>query len=250
MPPSLSVIVPTSGERLSLAWTLESISTQLKPGDELLVDYNKSSYGNEGRRRQMEAAHGDAILFQDDDDIYVPGALDAVRREFARDPFRPHIFKMRYVENDFVLWQDLQVRCGNVASQMLCVPNIKSKLGVWTDRYESDFDFIASTVAKMGEPVWHEEVISLVRHPLLRDAQIVVVNAHGYPVLTPTIHYDDVLDLARATGTHPTVVYHYPDDKDLEHEHPWDGELKPGETLEVVHEMRFFVTYGNPKIGN
>ncbi len=84
-------------------------------------------------------------------------------------PLRVGIWQMRYRENDFVLWQDEEVREGNVASQMICVPNIPEALGTWTNRYESDHDFVESTCRNLGEPVWHDQEIALVHHPHLRD---------------------------------------------------------------------------------
>lgn len=164
----LSIIVPSSG-RPSLAATLSSAAAQMRPGDELLADVNRDGdYGNAARRRKMEVATGDALLFQDDDDVYAPGALDVVRDRFGGDPGRLHVFRMRYRENGAELWADREVREGNVASQMICVPNVdRALLGRWSDRYESDYDFIRGTCECLGEPAWHEEVISLVRHPVL-----------------------------------------------------------------------------------
>lgn len=165
----LSIIVPTSGKRDTLPATIISATSQMRPNDELLVDVNDFPWGNWARQRKMEQACGDALLFQDDDDVYAPGALDIVRRELEAEPCRFHVFRMLYLENEFVLWQDMDVRCGNVASQMICVPNIPDQWGVWGNRYEGDFDFISTTVAKMGPPIWHQEVISLVRHPQLAE---------------------------------------------------------------------------------
>lgn len=157
---SLSVLVASSG-RPTLIRTIESITPQLLPGDELIVDVNDDApWGHAARNRMMPRAKGDALLFMDDDDSYMPGALTVVRDAFARTPDRPHIFKMRYA-NGRELWVDRQVRCGNVSTQMFVALN--GMVGQWGDRYEGDFDFIASTVALQGEPVWHPDVIALIR---------------------------------------------------------------------------------------
>lgn len=170
MRPTLSIIVASAG-RVSLDNTLASITSQMLPGDELLVDVNDNApWGHAARQRKMHQASGDALLFIDDDDQYLPGGLDAIRRGFATAPTRPHLFQMQYDINNFVLWQDREVREGNVSTQMICVPNRPDRLGQWGSRYEGDYDFIRSTCERMGDPVWHQDVIALICHPVLRAA--------------------------------------------------------------------------------
>ena len=130
-------------------------------------------WGNAVRQRLLRHAQTDAVLFMDDDDFYVDGALDTVREKYAETPGRLHIFRLHYIENDFELWEDEELRVGNVAAQMICVPSpVHYPLGCWGDRYEGDFDFIHSTCSLLGAPVWHPEVIALVHHPLLKGTQI------------------------------------------------------------------------------
>lgn len=170
---SLTVIIPSSG-RPSLKDTVDSVIHQLRPdlGDWLLVQTNNQApWGNALRQEMMGHARTDAMLFMDDDDFYTPGALDVIRTRYAETPKRVHIFKMLYAENDFVLWTEPVLRVGNVASQMICVPTaLHCPLGGWGDRYEGDFDFIHGTCQLLGEPIWHEEVIALVHHPLLKGS--------------------------------------------------------------------------------
>lgn len=168
---SLTIIIPSSG-RPSLRETLDSLAYQLRPGDKLVVDVNDDvPYGNAVRNRNLADVKTDAVLFQDDDDMFTSGALDVVRERYAEAPGRLHIFKMRYIENDFVLWTDKEVRVGNVASQMICAPGYPYPVGQFGDRYEGDHDFVHSTVSLLGEPVWNEEIISLVHHPLLKGVK-------------------------------------------------------------------------------
>lgn len=168
---SLSVIVASAG-RPSLRETLESVGHQLRPGDELVVDVNDDSpHGHKARNRRLEEARGDAVLFMDDDDYYVAGALDAVREGYAQAPGRLHIFRMLYIENDFVLWEDADLRPGNVSTQMICAPGDAGSVGRFGDRYEGDYDFCAHTCSLLGPPVWHDDVIALVHHPLMRGVR-------------------------------------------------------------------------------
>lgn len=168
-PPSgvrLSVIVPTTG-RPALARALESITSQLLPGDEVIVRADRSGdWGATPRTEGMRQATGDYLLWMDDDDIYTPGALAAIRAALKENPGRPHLFRMRRAGgiND-ALPRVRAVRVGEVSTQMFCAPNDPAKLGAWGKRYEGDFDFISSTLAHYPPDamVWRQEVIAVWR---------------------------------------------------------------------------------------
>lgn len=157
--PSISVLIPSSG-RASLASVLANISPQLLPGDELLVDVNSDGdWGGNARNRMMAKATGNALMFiDDDDDTYVANALEIVRDGFVTAPTKIHLFRYLHSDGD-VYWKFPQIALGNVGTPMIIVPNIKDKLGAWTDRYQCDVDFLMETHKLMGDPVWHEEVL-------------------------------------------------------------------------------------------
>jgi glycosyltransferase involved in cell wall biosynthesis len=157
---TLSVLVPSMG-RPTLQRTIDSILPQLNMADQLLIDINGDCpWGGAARNRMMNAADGDAICFMDDDDIYLPDAFKTIRVRFAEAPTRVHIFKMRYADGR-ELWIDEHVYEGNVSTQMVVVPN-EATPG-WTDRYQGDLDFIIHACEQLGDPVWHPEVIALIR---------------------------------------------------------------------------------------
>ena len=160
---ALSIIVASSG-RPSLHRTLESIHGQAQRGDEILVSVNADCpWGHAARNQLIGAARGDAVMFMDDDDAYVPGALDAVRGAVDAEPERMHLFQMRYADGR-VLWDVPQVACGHVSTQMVVVPNRPELTRArWTDRYEGDYDFIAAAAGLFGAPVFHDTVIALIR---------------------------------------------------------------------------------------
>lgn len=166
--PSLSVIIASSG-RPTLARAMESAREQVRDGDEILVSVNTDCpWGHAARNQLMTASRGAYLLFMDDDDMYAPGALDAVRSALAADThedavYHMHIFRMRY-PNGSELWTQPVVRCGNVSTQMVCVPSIAPSLAGcrWGDRYEGDFDFISACAQRL-DVRWHEDVIALVR---------------------------------------------------------------------------------------
>lgn len=164
---TLSVIVASSG-RPTLAATLMSIQEQMKHGDECLISINSDApWGHSARNQLIEAAHGHAVMFMDDDDIYTYGALDCIRAKFAENPDRMHIFRMMYPDGR-VLWEDQKLRCGNVSAQMMVVPRAEvvlygEPIAHFGDRYEGDYDFALECYRILDEPIWHKETIARIR---------------------------------------------------------------------------------------
>jgi hypothetical protein len=157
---TLSILIPSRG-RPTLNATLASVTEQMLPGDELLVDVNDDGdWGNSARNRMMRKATGDYLLFQDDDDAYRPGALSAVRAVLRPQP-EAHLFRMRYGDGR-TIWTDPEIRDGNVSTQMLVVPN-RPDLPAWGTEYAADLGFTLAVRELLGEPIWHEEVIALIR---------------------------------------------------------------------------------------
>lgn len=181
----LSIIVPTI-DRPSLAVTLESIKRQgLLLGDEVLLigdghcpvaekflekyelpgrylelSNRHNDWGAACRQKGIYYANGDYLLFMDDDDIYEDGALNVVRAKLSTGPAVPHVFRMKHL-NDRIIWEDKELRIGNLSTQSIVVPNDKNKLGKWIRAYECDYYFMAETVNRYnGQVVWCEEIIS------------------------------------------------------------------------------------------
>lgn len=181
--PTISIIVPTIG-RPSLLATIQSITAQLLPLDEVVVVSDGPSdearkmvaaagsqyvyletpdrtwdWGGTPRNIGIAKAGGRYLAFMDDDDIYLPGALDAIRRAAMENPLVPLIFRMKHC--DKIIWDEPVLRPGNVSSQMLAVPNINGAVGRWTARYAGDYDFIVHTVdLHRGAVVFCEDVIA------------------------------------------------------------------------------------------
>lgn len=161
--PSLSIICPTGGQRDTLTRALQSAVAQLQSGDELLVERLDCHWGHEARDQAMPRALGTHLMFLDDDDVYVDGALATVRAALVLEPDRVHIFRMRYPDGREI-WSSPTVACGNISTIMLVVPNTPGKLGSWGTGYEGDLQFLSETLAlRSEEPIFHEDVIGLVR---------------------------------------------------------------------------------------
>ncbi len=163
MTPTFTVILPTCG-RATLSRSIDSVASQLQTGDELLVLHRMAPWGNKARNEAIDGrAAGSHLWFMDDDDMATDNALADIRAGVADDPDRVHLFRMQYRDGQ-TIWRDPVVRCGNVSTIMMVVPNQPDRLARWGTRYESDFDFLGETLAIRGEiPVWHEEIVGLVR---------------------------------------------------------------------------------------
>lgn len=174
----ISFIVATIG-RPSLIETLKSIDCY--PSDEILVIGNATSqmtgdprpryfrmgpgndWGATERNFGISRSRGKYLAFMDDDDIYAPSARLAFGMAILSTPNRPMIFKMRY-PNGATLWEKQELKCGNVGTPMMLIPNDVNKLGRWSSRRECDFDFLASCQWKADEYVWRNEVVALIGH--------------------------------------------------------------------------------------
>ena len=180
----LSIIVPThDGEGLDTLFA--SVEDQLQSGDEVLVVVDAFEYGaivlpslNNRRVLEFDAghhcyghcqinygierAHGDYLVFIDDDDCFPDGALDSIRRAIAeQDSPRPLMFKFWSRRHSRTLPPGHYVQESAIGGHAMVVPNIPEKLGTWGERYAGDFDFIQSTLAFWPDgPAWYDDVIA------------------------------------------------------------------------------------------
>jgi glycosyltransferase involved in cell wall biosynthesis len=179
---TFTVIVPTTG-RPTLRHTLASISSQLEAGDTLIVVRNDDGdFGNQARNRGIEVATTSHLVFLDDDDEWVPGALARMRLFADEQPGRIGIFRCRI---EGVAEGPTTPDLGGTGTQNYVVPNLPGKVGRFrpadlsdptfralrpgeTAEYLSvrlgDVEFIRSTVElQQSEPVWLPEVTTVLR---------------------------------------------------------------------------------------
>ena len=187
----LSIIVPTIGQG-RLERCLGSIVPQLREGDEVivvgdlregplpeveaevqnwdrcwylpLVESESCDWGHANLNAAMRRASGDWLTWTDDDDVYTPGAIEAIRRNATRLPSpAPMIFRYRSPVGYVVPPYAGKAVQGHISGQCLVVPNVPERFGTWSERYEGDFDMIRSTLATWalaGEPArWRPEII-------------------------------------------------------------------------------------------
>jgi len=178
---TFSVIVPTVGRR-TLSHTLASVAAQLEAGDELLVFCNTDGdFGNAARNSGIERARGSHLVFLDDDDEWLPGALARMRRFADANPGRVGIFRFRSEFGELPVTADLRT----AGSPTYVVPNIPGKVGRFgptdvtapgfrkprpgetpeslAERF-GDYEFIRTTLElRRDEPIWLPQVTTVLR---------------------------------------------------------------------------------------
>ena len=81
---TFTIILGTAG-RKTLRRTLRSITSQLEPGDEIMIIRDDSGdAGDTPRNISMHRAAGTHLLFMDDDDEYTPGRVSTRSERIAR----------------------------------------------------------------------------------------------------------------------------------------------------------------------
>lgn len=180
----ISYIVPTLC-RPSLVHTLESIETW--PGDEILIvsDLSKNlhmqdfirarpeircvhclpggDWGHTERNFASPLAKGRYLAHIDDDDFYAPGTRALMADVVEKTPERPVLFRMQY-PNGITLWAEPDLRCGNVGTPMMLIPNVPEKFGTWGSFVGGDCHFLETMGWGREDIVWRPEVIALLGH--------------------------------------------------------------------------------------
>lgn len=172
----ISFIVPTVG-RQSLAATLRTIETL--PGDEILVVGDRyrtrdsrvryidclpgRDWGHTERNFATPFATGRYIAHIDDDDFYAKGHRTLMQDAIEKTPDRPVLFRMRF-PNGITLWAEPELRCGNVGTPMMLIPNRPTMLGTWGSFVGGDCAFLESSKWKAEDYIWRPEVVALLGH--------------------------------------------------------------------------------------
>lgn len=158
---TVSFIIPTLGQRESLQRTIESIERW--EGDEILVinlNLPPKGWGGRERNEGIRLARCDYLAFIDDDDWYVKGHRQAMHEAAEANTKRhPILFKMRYPSGR-VIWDDPKLRCGNVGTPMIFVPNVKEMFPEWGDRRYADFNWLNSLGWQARKFIWNPFVIA------------------------------------------------------------------------------------------
>ena len=189
---NFTCIIPTIG-RACLRTALDSIAAQdLRKNDQIIVvsdtlsrsqpetkrivkkygepfEYHEFAgtqhfYGMEQRTYGLKLAReGNYLTWIDDTDFYMTEAWKVMRERIAEtQETLPHVFGF------VAAWgvvPGANIAEGLIGSHNFVTPNVKGMVGSWMKnggyRYQSDFDFIVSTLALWKNRImWHNEFIS------------------------------------------------------------------------------------------
>lgn len=204
MTPTISIVTPTQG-RPTLERMIASGYGQLRQGDEWVIvidsfaipdsayagildlvgrfvmgasasgpllrvvgcDAGRHDHGHSQINHGMAKARGDWLVHMDDDDVFTPYALDAIRATIATLPGPcPLLFRFEaHFGRRPLIWQRAgQLAPGTVGGHGLVHPNIAGAIGRFTARYEGDYDCIRETIDLWGGRVeWVDAVIARCR---------------------------------------------------------------------------------------
>lgn len=185
---SLGIVIATPGRR-SLARTLQSIYYQREPVADVLVvgdgydapteelvaffaevglparyiaTQRTRDWGHSQINYGLKHVRGDYVTYQDDDDIYMPRALEEMDR-LSREVETPRPILGRVKTPRFgLLWQrpdDSTVLDGHC----LVAPNDKRRLGWMASDYNGDQGLIHTTVRNYNAVAWCDRVWTLTR---------------------------------------------------------------------------------------
>lgn len=208
--PYMRIIVPTLGNRPSLDATLHSLGPQMSEDDEVVVMVDQpldnpledlmdevddlydgmwfaygltngphGDYGHSPRNIALNSANalGRYHWSLDDDDIALPGSLDAIRLAINENQGRWMIFNMIGGTNStfpdrVIPCAGPEIRVGNVGTPCIVWPaSAKSRWGTgilegeFDQRpgYLGDFTFARDLQEELGDPVWIDHVVACIR---------------------------------------------------------------------------------------
>ena len=171
---SISVLIPTIGNS-SLINMLNSLKKQLFKNDyiyivcdgikyhdkvkEIISNFSGYScnleviYENENlgywghgiRNKYQSLLKGDYILHADDDDIYIEGSIDIIKKSIAENIGKMLLFKFyhNYKKNEYY-WKYPIIKLNNIGTPCGAIPNIPVNMGKWEYKYGGDYNFYNS----------------------------------------------------------------------------------------------------------
>lgn len=116
--------------------------------------HSQSNYG-------VKNVKGDMLIYQDDDDIFLPRAFDEIRKVATRFPNAPLIGRVKTPYRG-ILWKEANTDAV-LDGHCLVVPNVKDKLGFFTSEYVGDQAWIKTCLEPYEEVYWIDRVWTLTR---------------------------------------------------------------------------------------
>lgn len=127
------------------AWLDEYVLGLGHPFKYFAYDAGRHEWGHPQRNVAIERARkGNYLVWQDDTDTFFPGALTDLHDSLPEEQV-PFLVSFKIANAMYSCENPVSVGC--VGGHQFVTPNIPGKVGLWSDRYEGDFDFIESTLA-------------------------------------------------------------------------------------------------------
>jgi hypothetical protein len=160
------------------------------PANASALEVVGGDHGYTARTAGIHAATGTHLAFLDDDDVYTPDAIGLFKHHACALPV---IFRMDHYHHG-ILWRDPVLEFGNVSTQMFVVPNDRERLGTWAPHVPGlqepggDYTFLRGCCERMGEPVWRDEIVAVLRPDTRGPAVTVVTPWRDHPELAPDFY--------------------------------------------------------------
>ena len=146
--------------------TVKNMKTQCN----LKVIMNNESYDIEAPqhaiRNKYNDLKGDFIFHGDDDDIYMPNAMEHIRN-YVCNPTTLYLFNLYFrIDNKHIKTETFyknKIEINHISTQSCIIPKKVNKLGIWGDRYEGDYDFYKSIEDKVYRVQYQDEIIYKMR---------------------------------------------------------------------------------------
>ena len=163
---SINVLISTIGKK-SIFKTLLSLKNQLRKEDYLTIIFdgidtnidivkffcnknllcnvniiyeeNNLGYWGHGIRNKYKDLKGDFIYHCDDDDEFLPNAIDKIKK-ICLDLNTIYLFKI-IRENGEIIWKNKEIKINKISTQSGVIPNHINKEGYWELKYGGDYDF-------------------------------------------------------------------------------------------------------------
>lgn len=131
-------------------------------------------FGHPGRNRGMYLANKDTVMFTQDDQFLVPGALTVIKEVLGAQgdwETRGHMFQVVPRAGNLCFSTSGATACGTIDADCVVLPvRRRAEFGVWRPGYNGDHDFITETMRKFGHPpfAYHSCLISVSQNHLDR----------------------------------------------------------------------------------
>jgi hypothetical protein len=131
-------------------------------------DGGRASWGHSQINHAMSVAKGEWLCFNDDDDMFCAGAMQAIRDYAEALPKQaPMLFRFKSYHGPVFWVTPGLLGQGLIGGHCIVTPNVPSLLGEWAPHYEGDWSFIESTLQLWGAvgvgPVWVDRLIAIAR---------------------------------------------------------------------------------------